>query len=98
LSALDDIIDVLNKQGWRVHSLYQGESQWEARIKLASSGTVYGNGEGPTPFDALSSALASGEARLKWRPAPTAARTPPSGTGTRTRSTTTDDLLGGLDL
>lgn len=96
MSPLNDIITLLNQNGWRVHNLYQGESQWEARIKHAGRDLVYGNGEGPTPFDALSSALEAGELRLQWRPIrgpATVAAIP-----VRRSATTTDDLMSGLDI
>jgi len=100
MSALDDIIVKLNLENWRVHNLYQGTDQWEARIKHGAHDTAYGYGSGPTPFDALSAALEFGTARLNWRPTIAdshAVRTLHSATGAR-RTSTTDDLMGGLEF
>jgi hypothetical protein len=96
-SPLENLLEHLTLQGWRVHNLYQGTNKWEARIKLASSTAVYGNGEGPTPYAALSAALANGIVRRDWRPfkpqIPSASAPP-----TPRSTTSTDDLMKDLDL
>jgi hypothetical protein len=93
--SLESLLQNLSLRGWRVHNLYQGKNKWEARIKLDSSTIVYGSGEGPTPNAALTAALEHGEARKNWRPRAAAVSASP----TRSQApTTTDDLMGGLDL
>lgn len=98
--SLEEKIAEINQQSWTIHSLYQGEGKWEARIKLKDSGLAYANGEGPTPLVALENALAAGMERLLWRPsikpADTSGRSnsPPS----TKKTSSTDDLMKGLDL
>lgn len=93
--TLETLLQHLTLQGWRVHNLFQGENKWEARIKLVSSSLVYGYGEGPTAIDSLRSALSDGQIRKDWRPYKAAI---PSRELTPRSVTTTDDLMGGLDL
>ena len=93
---MEKLILELNSKGWRLHNLYQGESKWEARIKLASSTVVYGSGEGHTPHEALQAALKDGLLRKEWRPRKPAIQdvSPRSSP----QPTTTDNLMEGLDL
>lgn len=103
--SLETLLQHLTLQGWRLHNLYQGENKWEARIKLVSSSLVYGYGEGLTPSDALTAALEHGEARKNWRPykpaivdSPRRSANTPCHIQDQRSVTTTDDLMGGLDL